>query len=44
VVIKCPLILYYIVEHHLPIRVMKQFGRKQEFPAQHERMTQALHE
>ena len=26
------MILYYVVEHHLPQRVMKQFGRKQNFP------------
>jgi hypothetical protein len=39
-----PMILYYIVEHHLPQRVMKQFGRKQNFPLQHESMTRELHE
>ena len=26
-----PMILYYVVEHHLPQTVMKQFGRKQKF-------------
>jgi hypothetical protein len=27
-----PMVFYYVVEHHLPQRVMKQFGRKQNFP------------
>jgi hypothetical protein len=27
-----PMILYYIVEHHMPNRVLKQFGRQQPWP------------
>jgi hypothetical protein len=38
------MILYYVVEHHLPQRVMKQFSRKQNFPLQHESTTLELHE
>jgi hypothetical protein len=26
---QCPLILYYVVEYHLPARVMRQFGMEQ---------------
>ncbi|TVU25366.1 hypothetical protein EJB05_27860, partial [Eragrostis curvula] len=29
---RCPLICFYAVEYHLPIRVMRQFGRQQPFP------------
>ncbi|TVU32501.1 hypothetical protein EJB05_24232, partial [Eragrostis curvula] len=29
---RCPLICFYAVEYHLPIRVMRQFGRKQPSP------------
>jgi hypothetical protein len=29
-----PMILYYVVEHHLPNRVCKQFDKKQEYPLQ----------
>jgi hypothetical protein len=36
--------LYYVVEHHLPQRVMKQFDRKQNFPLQHETTSHQLHE
>jgi hypothetical protein len=39
-----PMILYFVVEHHLPQRVMKQFGRKQDFPLQHESTSRELHE
>ena len=39
-----PMILYYVMEHHLPQRIMKQFGRKQNFPLQHELTSQELHE
>jgi len=33
------MIFYYVAEHHLPQRVMKHFGRKQNFPLQHELTT-----
>jgi hypothetical protein len=39
-----PMIFYYVVEHHLPQRVMKQFGSEQNFPLQHESTTHQLHE
>jgi hypothetical protein len=39
-----PMILYYVVEHHLPKRVMKQFGRKQDFPLQQESTSREFHE
>jgi hypothetical protein len=29
-----PMILYYVVEHHLPNRVLRQFGRQQQWPLQ----------
>jgi hypothetical protein len=39
-----PLICYYVVEWHLPIRVMCQFGRLQTVAVQHELMSHSLPE
>jgi hypothetical protein len=39
-----PLICYYIVEWHLPIRVVRQFGGLQTVAVQHESMSHSLHE
>jgi hypothetical protein len=38
-----PLICYYIVEWHLPIRVRCQFGRLQTVAMHHESMSDYLH-
>jgi hypothetical protein len=38
-----PLICYYIVDWHLPIRVVCQFGRLQTIVMQHEAMSVNLH-
>jgi hypothetical protein len=40
---KLPLICYYIVEWHLPNRVLCQFGRLQTIAMHHEAMSQKLH-
>jgi hypothetical protein len=39
-----PLICYYVVEWHLPIRVVRQFGGLQTVAVQHEPMSHSLHE
>jgi hypothetical protein len=39
-----PLIFYYIVEWHLPIRVVHQFDGLQTVAVQHELMNYSLHE
>jgi hypothetical protein len=39
-----PLICYYVVEWHLPIRVVHQFGRLQTVTVQHDPMSHSLHE
>jgi hypothetical protein len=39
-----PLICYYIVEWHLPIRVVHQFGGLQNVVVQHESMIHSFHE
>jgi hypothetical protein len=39
-----PLICYYVVEWHLPIRVVRQFGRLQTVAMQHEPRSHSLHE
>jgi hypothetical protein len=39
-----PLICYYIVEWHLPICVVCQFGGLQTVAVQHEPMSHSLHE
>ncbi|XP_039834539.1 serine/threonine-protein phosphatase 7 long form homolog [Panicum virgatum] len=39
----CPLICYYIVEFHLPNRVMRQFGILQTCPPEHLSTSQELH-
>jgi hypothetical protein len=39
-----PLICYYIVEWHLPIHVVRQFGRLQTIAMQHEPASHSLHE
>ncbi|XP_035820935.1 serine/threonine-protein phosphatase 7 long form homolog [Zea mays] len=31
---RCPLICFYAVEYHLPHRVARQFGLRQEFPVE----------
>jgi hypothetical protein len=38
-----PLICYYIVEWHLPVRVVHQFGGLQTIVVQHTAMSQSLH-
>jgi hypothetical protein len=38
-----PLICYYIVEWHLPIRVVRQFGGLQTVAVQHAAMSENLH-
>jgi hypothetical protein len=38
-----PLICYYIVEWHLPIRVVRQFGGLQTVAVQHEAMSEHRH-
>jgi hypothetical protein len=38
-----PLICYYIVEWHLPVHVVHQFGRLQTVAMQHAAMSQSLH-
>jgi hypothetical protein len=38
-----PLIYYYIVEWHLPVCVMRQFGGLQTIALQHAAMSQSLH-
>jgi hypothetical protein len=38
-----PLICYYIVEWHLPIRVVRQFGGLQTVIVHHEVMIEHLH-
>jgi hypothetical protein len=38
-----PLIFYYIVEWHLPIHVMRQFGGLQIVVVQHKAMSKHLH-
>jgi hypothetical protein len=37
------LICYYIVEWHLPVRVVRQFGGLQTVAVQHMAMSQSLH-
>jgi hypothetical protein len=39
-----PLICYYVVEWHLPIRVVYQFGGLQTIVVQHEPTSHSLHE
>ncbi|CAL5052499.1 unnamed protein product [Urochloa decumbens] len=39
----CPLICFYIVEHHLPCRVMRQFEYLQPYPAEHYDTNKELH-
>jgi hypothetical protein len=39
-----PLICYYVVEWHLPIRVVRQFCGLQTVAVQHELMSHSLHE
>ncbi|CAL5079069.1 unnamed protein product [Urochloa decumbens] len=39
----CPLICFYIVEHHLPCRVMSQFGCLQSYPPEHYDTNKELH-
>jgi hypothetical protein len=39
-----PLIRYYVVEWHLPIRVVRQFGGLQTVAMQHELTSHSLHE
>jgi hypothetical protein len=38
-----PLICYYIVEWHLPIRVVRQFGGLETVSVQHAAASQSLH-
>jgi hypothetical protein len=38
-----PLICYYIVEWHLLVRVVRQFGGLQTVAVQHAAMSQSLH-
>jgi hypothetical protein len=38
-----PLICYYIVEWHLPVHVVHQFGGLQIVAVQHAAMSQSLH-
>jgi hypothetical protein len=39
-----PLICYYVVEWHLPIRVVRQFCGLQTVAVQHELTSHSLHE
>ena len=39
----CPLICYYIVEYHLPNRVMRQFGILQSCPPEYINTSHELH-
>jgi hypothetical protein len=39
-----PLICYYVVEWHLPIHMVRQFGGLQTVAMQHEPMSHSLHE
>jgi hypothetical protein len=38
-----PLICYYIVEWHLPVRVVRQFGELHTVAVQHATTSQSLH-
>ncbi|TVU51646.1 hypothetical protein EJB05_03086, partial [Eragrostis curvula] len=40
---RSPLICFYAVEYHLPIRVMRQFGRQQPFPPDIKKVTDFAH-
>jgi hypothetical protein len=41
--VELPLICYYIVEWHRPIRVLRQFGGLQTIVVHHEVMSENLH-
>ena len=41
---QCPLVCMWAVEHHMPQRVMRQFGLRQECPPEYKNTNATLHE